>query len=116
MGNRVAELKTPGCGDVEGYAVYQSTSMAMFTPIFRNQLAAELFASALYSRRGNWSESAISMLAVSVETFMIVEFSDPPQDDPNYDDYLADPEKQDELCRRFLDTLPALKPGEGVRK
>jgi hypothetical protein len=111
MGQRVAEMKTPGCGDVEGYCVYQSTAMACFSPIFRNQLAAELFASTLPSIYPNWSDADQMELASRVNTYIRTCFGEEPEDHAAYNDHLCDDEAMSTLRTQFLSGWPkAVKP------
>jgi hypothetical protein len=90
-------MKTPGCGDVEGYCVYQSTSMALFTPIFHNQLAAELFALALRDIFPNWSDVDCLQLASEVNAVILGEYGEKPEDHSLYYDTLVDPQNMDNL-------------------
>jgi hypothetical protein len=90
MGQRVAELKTPGCSDVDGYCVYQSTGMACFVPIFYNQLAAELFASTLQNIYPRWSDASQEELATSVNDYILGQFGERPEEHVKYMDTLSD--------------------------
>jgi hypothetical protein len=109
MGNRVAEMKTPGCGDIEGYCVYQSTSMACFTPIFHNQLAAELFALALDDIRLHWDEKPIAILAADVNEVILGEYGEKPEDHSLYYDTLSDPQNMDNLLQYLREHRRAVK-------
>ena len=102
MGERVAELRMPGCGDVEGYCAYQSTSGVCFVPIFRNQLAAELFAATLRNISPRWSEVDQLQHAARVNEYLKACFGEHPADHPKYDDNLSDPQEFALLRAQFL--------------
>jgi hypothetical protein len=86
MGQRVAEMKQPGEEYTVGWMVYQSTSGACFTPIFSNQLAAELFALALGDIFPCWDEDSEFILARQVNEVVREQFGDEPEEHPLYDD------------------------------
>lgn len=101
MGCRVAELRTPGCHDTVGYAVYQSTAMANFTPIFGDQLAAEIFATVLHDIRPNWDEASVEKLCTLVNAFLRGKLGEQPEEHDDYLDYLCDNERQADLVSQF---------------
>lgn len=101
MGQRVAELTTPGCAGTVGYIVYQSTAMACFTPIFGDQLAAELFASLLSDIYPDWSDKAQEKLSDRVNSFVRGKFGEAPEDHDDYLDFLCDDRKQKELLEEL---------------
>lgn len=91
MGNRVAELSSGGfhdMGDIIGWAVYQSTSMSLFTPIFSSQLAAELFAAVLMDIFPNWEDMHLAALALDVNTFLTGALGEQPEEHEDYTDFL----------------------------
>lgn len=97
MGNRVAELITPGTyGETLGFAVYQSTSGAMFAPIFHLQLSAELFALALRDIYPLWDDANLQILAGDVRAVITEEFGDEPERHPLIEDAL-DPQNLEGL-------------------
>lgn len=106
MGQRVAELRTPGSHDTVGYIVYQSTAMANFTPIFGDQLSAELFAFLLQDIYPNWDDKSQEDLCSRLTSFIRNKFTDSPDGHPDYEDYLFDNAKQAELLQEFRN-LPA---------
>ena len=101
MGNRVAELKQAGCSNTEGWIVFQSTAMACFTPIFGDQLAAEIFAQALHDIKPDWSDAAHEKLAGQVNAFITGKLGEDPEENDDYLDYLCDDDRQGDLLAQF---------------
>lgn len=101
MGCRVAEIKTPGCREVEGYIVFQSTAMACFTPIFGDQLAAEIFATVLHDIHPHWDDASVEKLCTLVNAFLRGKLGEQPEEHDDYCDYLCDNERQADLVSQF---------------
>jgi hypothetical protein len=89
MGNRVAEMTEPGCKDSIGWCVFQSCSMACFSPIFHDQLSAELFAQLLGDIYPLWNDSELECLQGVVVRVVQNHFGREPELNMRYQDYLA---------------------------
>ena len=70
MGERVAELKTPDGEHTLGWCVYQSTSEALFWPIFHSEVEAVLFSRALRQTYPEWSDEQIDKLWTRIRAYL----------------------------------------------
>lgn len=101
MGNRVAEIREGGCREISGWIVFQSTSQACFTPIFGDQLSAEIFAAALHDIYPNWTDQHQARLQGRVIAFMNITFGEDPEEHAEYLDFLCSSDRQAELLHAF---------------